>query len=338
MHYYEFQVKVVVQEGVAYVYNLPRNTVLADSILCFVGDVPCIVGVEVGGCEPIWCDPCDPCDVCSGDYSFCSPYCEVKGVWLPQTTVLFAPLIADPRQVLNSAALRFNDSAIGKKVGAATFGDDFIFYRWKDVWRWHGDLEVGIEAGIFSVFDLNHANAAYVNSDFYVAGLCNYAFDAYAFRLRLWHLSSHVGDEFLLAHPEFQRKNLSDEGIDFFVSYMLCRAIRLYAGIGDIFDRDRSFPEKPLYIEFGTEIRVFGERDFCENLYCQPFLAMHFRSWQEHDWTLDQTYALGVEWSKLRGVGKKFRIFVELHNGFCCEGQFLRQRSRYVAIRTSYSF
>lgn len=331
MHYYEFGVKIIVRDSIAYVYNLPKNQLISNSIICFIYDVP-------GICNVI-CMPCDICPICGpicvNNYS---PCCEIKGIWFPQTTVLFSPLIADPRQVTNSAAFRFNDCVIGKHVGAVSFGDQFVFYRWRDIPWLHGDLEAGIEAGIFAVFDLDHPKACHVNTDFYVAVLTDYAFDNYSFRGRLWHQSSHLGDEFLLSNPGFDRRNLSDEGVDFFASYQLGQPIRLYAGIGYIFDRDKEFPEKPLYFEFGSEVKVFGERHHCNKLYIEPFLAMHFRTWEEHAWNLDQTYALGIEIGKIQGVGKKMRLFLEYHEGFSKEGQFLRERCSYSAIRMTYGF
>lgn len=350
MHYYEFEVRVLVYQGTVYVFNLPNNDLIANSILCFIYDIPCVQCVQCVNCCPdafICClTECDPVAAQAlaesrAYQSFCVesvPGCQIQGIWLPQNTVLFQPLIADPRQVMNAAALRFNDNVVGKRVGAVSFGDDFIIIRLKDILYWHGDMDLGVQAGIFAVFDLDHPEACLVNTDFFVAALMTYAFDRWSFRFRLWHLSSHLGDEFLLSNPGFVRRNLSDEGVDLFASYQFGQAIRIYGGIGDIVSRDKEFPEQPFYVEWGSEIRVFGGRDCFNKLYVQPFLAMHFRSWQEHDFDLDQTYALGVEWSKLQGVGRKFRIFCEYHNGFSKEGQFVKERSDYFAIKVNYGF
>jgi hypothetical protein len=337
MHYYEFQVKVIVQDGIAYLFYLPNNELLAESIIGFIHGVPCIVSVERMDCLPedyFYSEP-----ECATYYdSMCSPCADLSGIWFPQSTVLFAPLIADPRQVTNSAALRFNDDVVGKHVGAISFGDDFPIYRWLDVFWWHGDLQLDIEAGIFAVFDLDHPSACMFNTDFFVALMPTYAVDRWSYRFRLWHLSSHVGDEFLLANPNFDRCNVSDEGVDFFASYQFCRPIRIYGGIGYIITRDREFPEGPLYFECGAEVRAFGCRDCYNKLYIQPFLAMHFRSWEEHSFSIDQTYALGVEWSKIQGVGRRFRLFMEYHDGFSKEGQFVREKTNYMAIRMTYGF
>lgn len=336
--YYDYDVKVFVRQGIVYVFNLPCNALLSQSIICFIYDVPCIRGVEPLCCSWDEYFSAWPSEEIPDYCNYPTPTCQIGGIWFPQNTILFAPLIADPRQVTNSAALRFNDHPIGKRVGAVAFGDDFSIYRWLDFFCTGGDLEFLIEAGIFAVFDLKNPEACMVNTDFFVAGTLAYAINQWSFRFRWWHLSSHLGDEFLLAHPGYDRRNVSDEGVDLFASYQLGRAIRLYAGLGDIYSRDKTFPQKPFYAEWGTEIRVFGCRSCYDKLYIQPFLAMHFASWQEHNYSIDQTYLLGVEYSKLQGIGRKFRVFFEFHNGFSLEGQFVRERSSYYAIRVMFGF
>lgn len=350
MNYYEFQVRVIAHQGVIFVFNLPNNLLMANSVLCYIRDIPCVCCVEqINCCPEEFLATLDYEEQAVQEIASCGTYismCEtpppsyrrLRGVWLPQNTLLFYPLIADPRQVTNAAAIRFNDDVIGKHVGAVSFGDDFIFLRLKDVLYWHGDMDLGIQAGIFAVFDLDHPEASLVNTDFFVAALVTYAFDRWSFRFRLWHLSSHLGDEFLLSNEGFPRCNLSDEGVDFFVSYQWGRMIRLYAGIGDIVTRDKEFPEEPFYVEWGTEIRAFGCPVRYHRLYFQPFLAMHFRSWQEHGFDVDQTYALGAEWSKIQGVGRRLRLFAEYHNGFSKEGQFVRERANYFALKMEYGF
>ncbi|MFN0065344.1 MAG: DUF1207 domain-containing protein [Chlamydiales bacterium] len=351
MHYYEFEVRVIVQNGVVFVFNLPNNEMIGNSIICFIYDVPCIEEVRSVCCsvEEFICylkeNDQELADCITNSSAYVSMIsmpppdcCRTKGIWLPQNTVLFQPLIADPRQVTNSAALRFNDNVVGRHVGAPSFGNDFMFYRWLDVWKWRGDMDIGIQAGIFAVFDLDHPEACMVNTDFFVAFMMTYAVNRWSWRFRLWHLSSHLGDEFLISNPGYDRRNLSDEGVDLFASYMIGKSIRVYAGIGDIFIRDSEFPEHPFYAEWGCEIRSFGCRDRYNRLYVQPVFAMHFRTWENNSFAVDQTYVLGVEWSKLQGVGQKFRIMGEFHDGYSREGQFVGLRSNFIAIKCQYGY
>lgn len=352
MHYFEYQVKVVIKDQVAYLFNMPCNDLVSESIFSFVCDIPGIFAAQQLDytydeyCNQWqWENPCGICgepnccqNVCPIPPPYYSPCDDVGGIWFPQMNVLFAPPIADPRTVTNSAALRFNDDVVGKHAGAVSFGEQFIVFRWRDFCCTGGDLEWGVEAGIFATFDLDHPKACMFNTDFFVAALFDYAWDKWSWRFRVWHLSAHVGDEFLISNPNFRRRNLSNEGIDLFASYQICRPIRVYAGIGDIFDRDKEFEQHPWYVEWGAEVRILGERDYFNKLYWQPFLAMNFSSYEEHDWNIDQTYALGIEWSKLQGIGRKIRIFVEYHQGHSFEGQFSKHRCSYSALRLTWGF
>ncbi|WP_348663791.1 DUF1207 domain-containing protein [Chlamydia vaughanii] len=341
MHFLDSRVQVVVEDGVAYLFSLPVDTVVSTAIIDFIRDLPFISSVEVCDCSY------QECCKRSAYRNGCPALPKQKalgteivfgkeGLWLPQNTILFAPLIADPRQVTNSAGIRFNEKVIGNRVGSAIFGGDFILLRLFDVTPLHGDLDIGIQGGVFSVFDLDHPDSCMVNSDFFVAGLLGFAVDKWSLRFRLWHLSSHLGDEFLLTHPNFPRFNLSDEGVDLFVSLRYNAQIRVYGGLGYIVSRDLTFPERPLYIEAGAELRPFGLRE--GNLHAQPIFAMHFRFWEEQKFGIDQTYIVGMEWSKFRDVGRKIRAFVEYHQGFSKEGQFVREPCNYYGFRLTYGF
>lgn len=337
MHFLDSRTQVIVENNTAYLFSLPVDAILSEAIINFIKELPFISAIEV--CVRPYREslcqgntPLLPKEKSLGTYIVCGK----EGVWLPQNTLLFAPLIADPRQVTNSAGIRFNEKVIGNRVGSAIFGGDFVFLRLFDVSRFHGDLDIGLQGGVFSVFDLDHPEACMVNSDFFVSGVLGFAVHKWSYRLRLWHLSSHLGDEFLLTHPAFPRYNLSDEGIDLFVSYRYTPHIRLYGGVGYIISRDLTFPERPLYCEWGAELRPFGLRE--SNLHAQPIFAMHFRCWEEQHFGIDQTYILGMEWAKFQDVGRKVRAFLEYHQGFSKEGQFVREQCNYYGFRLSYGF
>ena len=100
------------------------------------------------------------------------------------------------------------------------------------------------------------------------------------------------------------------EAIDFFTAYQIAEGFRVYGGLGWIFHSDSSFPMKPFYVEYGGEVRAFGTRSYYYMLYGTPFFAVFMKNWQEMDWRLDATIALGYEWSKLQGVGRKVQKFM----------------------------
>ena len=335
MHYYEHKVVVTVKDHKVYLSNLPKNDLLAKSIIAFVQDLPGVQSVEV---RPLT----------EEEQSTREKYTErpqVAGIWFPQMTVLFPPLVADPRQPTYSVALREWDSVVGKTAVAVSLGDDFPIFRWHEVFRWHGDMQIGIEAGVWAVFNFrNHANneemCELVNTDYFLGIPLTYAVDRWSYRLRLYHISGHLGDEFLVNHPSFleQRRNPSFEATDFFGSYQVSSGIRVYGGAGVILHSDKSFRLKPLYIQYGAEFRAFGRKFYYHKLYGTPFFAAHIENWQQHHWSFDSTAKLGYEWSKLQGIGRKVRIYIDYHQGFSYEGQFFNNRVHYGEVGFSWGF
>lgn len=335
VHYYEYQVVVIVKNHKVFLANLPHNELLSKSIISFVKDLPGVKSVEVT-------------EVSKQELEARKAYVEqprVSGVWFPQATVLFAPLVADPRQPVNSAALRFGDKVCGDICAAVSLGDDFPVFRWINVM--HGDLQIGIEAGIWSVFNYSHIphrpkheTCELVNTDYLVGIPLTFAMDQWSFRFRIYHISSHLGDEFLCNHDDEvdRRKNPSFEAIDLFTSYQFSSGLRGYVGPGVVFHSDQSFPIKPMYIEYGFELRILGSKFDYHRLYGTPFFAVHFENWQQRHWDLDMTFKLGYELSKLQGVGRKMRVYVDYHHGYSYEGQFFNKRTQYGEFGFSWGF
>jgi len=267
---------------------------------------------------------------------------QVKGIWFPQQTVLYPPMIANPRATIYSAAYHIGDNVIGTKSIAVSLGDNFPIFRWRQVMRWKGDLQIDIQAGIWSVFKMgvHHEGevSELVNTDYFVGFPLSYAVNKWSFRLRPYHVSTHLGDEFLVHNPGVKRLNPSMEGIDFFVSYQVNSALRIYVGPGWVFHSDETFPIKPpFYVEWGGEVRLLGYKSFYHNLYGTAFLAIYLRNWQVNGWNLDGTYMAGYEWSKLQGVGRKIRLFINYHRGYS-EGQFFKMRTSWTGAGLSWGF
>lgn len=303
----------------------------------------------VSECNQIDAEACGSGSFCN-DPEVCCRYhdlslqtaecCDKDGIWLPEDPVLFRPFMADPREICYSVGWRFNDNALTKNIIDVSFGDTLAIYRWCDMWPWHGQLQIEIEGAVWAVFDPCTESAPLINADYYVGFPLTYAIDRWQFRLRPFHISSHIGDEFLLNHPGFDRRNASNEYIDFFISHDFTEEIRFYGGIGYILREDESFKIKRYYSAVGAELRLMhlSFRDDKDCLMGFPIFAMHFRQNAEFKKHVDATYILGYQISKLCGLCRNLRFFIEYHDGYSLEGQFCKDPTNYFAIRSSYGF
>ena len=149
MHYAEYQVVVLVKDRIVWLANLPANELIAHSIISFVKDVPGVKEVHtLEGVPPEYME--------EREKYVRRP--QIKGIWFPQMTELFLPPIADPRQVSYTLGWRAGDKVCGHQCINVALGDDFPIFRWLDVF-WRGDIQIGIAAGIWSVFNMSpHPN------------------------------------------------------------------------------------------------------------------------------------------------------------------------------------
>lgn len=337
MHYYEHRVLVSVKDHNVTLSNMPRNALLYNSVLNFVYDVPGVKSVEVKS------------DLTKKEIAAKEKQVEprLSGIWFPQSTILFQPLVADPREPMYFVAYRGGDKVVGRNVASVCVGDDFPVFRWRNILRWQGDMQIGIQAGVWAVFNFRHVPrrenrevSELVNQDYLVGIPLTYAVDKWSFRLRVYHISSHLGDEFMKNHRKYvdRRKNPSFEAIDFFTAYQFTKGIRGYAGPGIIFHSDDSFPMKTFYVEYGAEFRVFGKKLSYHRLFGTPFLAVHIENWQVRNWNFDTTIKLGYEISKMQGVGRKMRVYGDYHTGYSYEGQFFKERTQYGEVGFSWGW
>ena len=117
-----------------------------------------------------------------------------------------------------------------------SFGETIPLYR--RPLSFGGHWEVGLQAGVFAIFDMDADSHDLVNADYFAALTGAYAVGSFQALARLYHQSSHLGDEFLL-RTRTNRINLSYEAVDLKLSYDLFdRRVRLYAGGGYLFHQD----------------------------------------------------------------------------------------------------
>jgi hypothetical protein len=250
---------------------------------------------------------------------------------------LFKPLLADPRWARFSAAYRNYQSSNfdGRDIGSVSFGETIPFYR-SNFGHSTAQWEAGLQAGVFSDFNLDAASSDLVNTDFVAAiysGMRAGQFSAFG---RLYHQSSHLGDEFLLRQldTKFERINLSYEGADLRLSYELPYGIRLYGGGGGLFHREPS-ELKIWSVQYGLEFRSPWR---IESVSMRPVIAADVKNFEENNWSYDVSARAGVEFDNLNVLGRKLQILGEYYNGFSPSGQFYRERVEYFGLGAHYFF
>src|SRR5256714_4995708 len=124
---------------------------------------------------------------------------------------LFPSLLADPKEPEFFATYLWQRSPrLAPKLGSVGFGQTIGILRARD-WQ------LSIAAGVFSQFDLSSSTADLMNTDYLIGLPLAYRRGGTALRLRLYHQSSHLGDEYMI-HTQSQRVDLSFEAAELLVA------------------------------------------------------------------------------------------------------------------------
>jgi uncharacterized protein DUF1207 len=144
-------------------------------------------------------------------------------------------------------------------------------------------------------------------------------------RARLYHQSSHLGDELLLrAENEIQRENLAFESAELILSQEV-GPLRLYAGGEYLFNR-RPDTLDPMLAHVGAEARAGPARGL------RLVAAVDVKSSEQQEWKPGVSVRAGVEAAWWRSEGHPPRVWsvlAEFYDGPSPYGQFFLESIRY---------
>jgi hypothetical protein len=283
---------------------------------------------EIGGVVQVrWIDA-------AGEVEVVPPVgAEAEGIVLLPETALFEPLLADPRWPTFSAAYqRYRDDPELEDVGAVSFGG--LLPLVQGPLFGEGRWDVGLQAGVFSIFDLDADSLDLVNSDFSVGVPVTARFGPFSLLVRGYHQSSHLGDEYLLRN-RVQRINLQFEAVDGIASLDLGGWGRLYGGGGYLVHRE---PEdlEPRYVQAGVELAspwaFFGDR-------VRPVAALDTQRREEADWRTDYSVRAGFQLESPERFGRRrLLLLAEYYDGRSPNGQFFEREIEFFGVGAHFQF
>jgi hypothetical protein len=253
---------------------------------------------------------------------------------------VFRPLLADPKQPQFFAtwqAARARAERTSANIGSVGFGENFGFYTRREGCN---GWQVGLLAGVFSQFNLDAPSSDLINTDFVVGIPVSWRSGNWSTRVRVYHQSSHLGDEFLLGRPGFNRVNLSYEEVEAILSYDY-RWARIYAGGGYLVHREPASLDRSR-VQWGVELRgptlqspILSQE--LAGLRITPILGADFKTMEELKWIVNTNVVGGIEWSR-EGSTRRFRFLVNYYHGFNPYGQFFAQKIETVGAGLYLAF
>jgi len=138
------------------------------------------------------------------------------------------------------------DATVGARVGLIRYGTETDIRP--DGW------ELDIEGAAFPRL-LPEEEMDMAATDFRIGIPLTYGYGPLRFKLAVYHLSAHLGDEYMLKNPDFPRINYVRDVAVFGTSYYATEDLRLYGEAGWAFHNDGG--SKPWEFQFGIEYSPF---------------------------------------------------------------------------------
>ncbi|HSL04644.1 MAG TPA: DUF1207 domain-containing protein [Nitrospiraceae bacterium] len=313
---------VQVHEGVVVLTADSLGKADRQKVIAALEKIPGLVRAEVReGTEPSAVPGVRPREVIQQEL----PKPESK--FLPRD-LLVAPFHADPRWPHFSMASRQVSSGVGpSNTGSANFGETFALYR--NPAPLDGQWEIALQAGLFSIFNMNTQSKDLVNADYTVGLLTSYRTGPFSGFLRLHHQSSHLGDEFILnSQPPINRVNLSFEELDLKLSYELTSWFRIYGGGGMLVGRD------PSYLQRGTS-QAGAELTSPWTLWggkVRPVAYADFQANERSNWRVASSVMAGLQFENARIGDRRLQVLAEYFGGPSPNGQFYTQNTEWFGL------
>jgi hypothetical protein len=231
--------------------------------------------------------------------------------------------------------LRLNLPGSSFNVGSVGFGDSFGLVRipgWGEEDAW----QLGISGAVLAQFNMDAESLDLINADYIIGFPLGYRNGVWSARARLFHQSSHLGDEFLLlpqnAALKKPRINLSFETVELLAGWDW-KGLRLTAGPSYIVHS--STPLKRNSAQAGIDF-LLTKPVITSTAY--PFGSVLWHAWEETDWDTDLTVKAGVNIRSPYAEKRSVQIFGEYYHGNLPFGQFYALRAEYFGGGINISF
>jgi hypothetical protein len=258
-------------------------------------------------------------------------------VAFPQDSI-FCPILADPKEPRSFASwlhgtFRSLDDPDGEgtTIASVGLGDSFGLIRWGGPAPGEG-VQLDAAAGIFAQFDLGAPSNDLINADYVIGLPLTFRRNGFSTRVRVYHQSSHLGDEYLLRSDVITRENLSFESFEVVVSQEIAW-LRLYGGGERLFRREPDTLALKV-AHAGAEIRTARAGGI------QMVSGIDFKATEQRDWSPAISGRVGVEFIRSGPGGHPARLvtlMLELYEGPSPYGQFFQDDIGYLGFGLHFS-
>ncbi len=213
------------------------------------------------------------------------------------------------------------DASLGGRVGVLRYGNHSAVHP--EGWQ------LDIEGAAFLRLDLNDGRRDLVSTDFRFGVPLTYGVGRYQTKFGYYHISSHLGDEFI-ARTGARRINYVRDALVWGHSYFLTPDLRVYGEAAYSYNADGG--AEPWEFQFGMEYSP----PCPTNCWGVPFIAVNALLQEEHDFGGSFTVQAGWAWRN--AVGRLFRVGFHYLNGKSPQFEFFSRHEEHIGVGIWYDY
>jgi len=251
---------------------------------------------------------------------------------LPRGDV-FCALIADPKATRSFASYqKGNATDLASDIAAVGIADQFPFFR-AAAGRPGNGIQLGVSGAVFAQFDLRAASYDLLNADYMIGLPLTFRAGPFSGRARVYHQSSHLGDELVLRPNSPPRENLSFESAELLLSLDIS-ALRVYGGAEDFLHRDPvELADRLLHA--GVELRPRASVNFGSLAVGRIVAAGDVKVVNDSVSRTGVSVRAGFEFARPRDEetpSRRWSLLAEYYEGPSPYGQFYRRKVRLTGL------
>jgi hypothetical protein len=213
------------------------------------------------------------------------------------------------------------DAILGGRAGLLRYGT--VNSPWPEGWQ------LDIEGAAFVRMNLEHDRDV-DGADFRFGVPLTVRQGPWQGKFGYYHLSSHLGDEYMVRNQTFDRINYVRDCLLLGVGFFLSPDLRLYSEADYAFNIEGG--AEPWKFQFGLEYSPAEPTQY----WAKPFFAINGLISQENDYSGNVTVQTGLQW---RGrSGHLARIGMQYFNGMSEMAQFYRTHEEQIGMGMWYDF
>ncbi len=249
---------------------------------------------------------------------------------------LFYPLLAAPKEARTFISQYKMDSEFpdASNVALVAYGGHYGLYRFSESKVDQG-WQISFTAALFAQFNLDKPSDDLVNADYTFGFTLTHRRGSFSSRFRIYHQSSHLGDELLLNNslPKLEWMDINFESLEALLAWQYGRW-RLYGGGEYILRQAESTRIDPPMVRFGLEFRGSD----LMNKRMRFIGGLDLASRQELGWSVDTSFKAGLELGDRELEGRNLRVLLGIYDGHLPYGQFYADKARSVGLELALSF